>query len=50
MGEQTEFDLMNADEDLTEMYEACEAHQGIECEGDCPCRKECCMNEEDEVE
>lgn len=31
--------------------EDCEAHAGIECEGDgCPCRKDCCMNEEDDVE
>jgi hypothetical protein len=28
--------------------EECEAHAGIECEGDgCPCRKDCCINEDE---
>lgn len=31
--------------------EECDAHPGIECDGDgCPCRQDCCMNEEDDVE
>lgn len=50
MGEQTEFDL-SASEEWEDPTEDCEVHAGIECEGSCPCRNDCCYDEdEDDVE
>jgi hypothetical protein len=38
------------DGDWEDPTEDCEAHPGIECEGDCPCRKDCCTDSDEETE
>lgn len=42
-------------DDVQDDAEECEVHPGVECEYNtgadaCPCRKDCCLNEEDTEE